>query len=392
MLAIHGGTPVRDTFLSYGSQWLDDEDFEAVVATLKSPYITQGPMIEQFEKKVAEYVGAKYAVAFMNGTAALHAAYYAAGVRQNDEIITTPITFVATANAALYLDAKPVFSDIDEKTYNLDPQKIESKITNQTKVIVSVDFTGQPADYDAFRKMAHKYGLVYISDGAHSLGAEYKGKRVGTQADMTMFSFHPVKPITTGEGGMIVTDNEEYAKKLRLFRSHGITREEMQKDEGPWYYEMVDLGMNYRMTDIQAALGVSQMNKLSSFIERRRQIANQYTKAFSLLEGVIPPYQLEGTKSGWHLYMLRFDLRQFRVNRRQIFDALRAENIGVHVHYIPVYLQPYYQQLGYERGLCPIAEKWYEEAITLPIFPKMSDEDVGSVIRAIEKVVRAYKM
>lgn len=392
MLAINGGAPVRKTFLSYGSQWLDDDDIQAVVETLKSPYITQGPVVEQFEIKVAEYVGAKYAVAFMNGTAALHAAYYAAGISPGDEVITAPITFVATANAALYLGAKPVFSDIDEKTYNLDPEKIERKITEKTKAIVSVDFTGQPADYDAIREIADRYGLVYISDGAHSLGAEYKGESVGTQADMTMFSFHPVKPITTGEGGMIVTNNEEYAKKLRLFRSHGITREGIEKDEGPWYYEMIDLGMNYRMTDIQAALGTSQMNKLSAFIERRRQIASQYTEAFSKMEGVIPPYQLEGTKSGWHLYMLKFDLRRFRACRREIFAALRAENIGVHVHYIPVYWHPYYQQLGYERGLCPVAEKWYEEVITLPIFPKMDDEDVQSVIRAVEKVVQAYKI
>lgn len=391
MLAINGGTPVRDTFLAYGSQWLDDKDVEAVVETLKSSFITQGPMIEQFEQKVANYVGAKYAVAFMNGTAALHAAYYAAGIRQDDEIITTPITFVATANAALYLGAKPVFSDIDEKTYNLDPEEIESKITNETKAIVSVDFTGQPADYDAFREIADRHGLVYISDGAHSLGAEYKGKPVGTQADMTMFSFHPVKPITTGEGGIIVTNNPTYAEKLRLFRSHGITRDGMQKDDGPWYYEMVDLGMNYRMTDIQAALGVSQIDKLATFMKRRREIAREYTKAFQGLQGITPPFQLENTKSGWHLYMLKWNLNEFRVGRKEIFEALRAENIGVHVHYIPVHTQPYYQQLGYKKNICPIAEKWYEQVITLPVFPKMTDEDVMSVIRAVEKVVKWYR-
>lgn len=391
MLAINGGTPVRDTFLAYGSQWLDDKDVEAVVETLKSSFITQGPMIEQFEQKVANYVGAKYAVAFMNGTAALHAAYYAAGIRQDDEIITTPITFVATANAALYLGAKPVFSDIDEKTYNLDPQKIESKLTSKTKAIVSVDFTGQPVDYAAFREIADRHGLVYISDGAHSLGAEYKGKPVGTQADMTMFSFHPVKPITTGEGGIIVTNNETYANKLRLFRSHGITREEMKKDDGPWYYEMVELGMNYRMTDIQAALGVSQIEKIDSFIQRRREIANEYTKAFQELKGVTLPFQLEGTESGWHIYMLKWNLNEFRVGRKEIFEALRAENIGVHVHYIPVHTQPYYQQLGYEVNICPVAEKWYEEVITLPIFPKMTDEDVADVITAVKKVWNEFR-
>lgn len=391
MLAINGGTPVRDTFLAYGSQWLDEKDIEAVVETLKSPFITQGPMIEKFEKKVAGYVGAKYAVAFMNGTAALHAAYYAAGIGLGDEMITTPITFVATPNAALYLGARPIFSDIDERTYNLDPEKAKSKITPKTKAIVSVDFTGQPANYDAFRQVAKEHGLIYISDGAHSLGATYKGKPVGTQADMTMFSFHPVKPITTGEGGVIVTDNEIYAEKLRLFRSHGITRENMEKDDGPWYYEMIDLGMNYRMTDIQAALGVSQIDKLDQFISRRRAIAQKYNEAFQQLEGVSIPNQLEQTESGWHLYILKLELSRFSVGRKEIFEALRAENIGVHVHYIPVHTQPYYRKLGYEANTCPIAEKWYEQILTLPIFPKMSDDDVSDVITAIYKIVDYYK-
>lgn len=391
MLAINGGTPVRKTFLPYGQQSLDEKDIKSVVDVLQSPMLTQGPMIEVFEKNVANYVGAKHAVAFANGTAALHGAYYAAGVSEGDEVITTPITFVATANAARYLGATVVFADIDNNTYNLDPSSVEREITNKTKVITSVDFTGQPVNYDAFRKLANQHNLVYIGDGAHSFGATYKGKRVGTQADMTMFSFHPVKPITTGEGGVIVTDNSEYAEKLRLFRSHGITKEVSNHHDEPWYYEMIDLGFNHRMTDIQAALGVSQLDKVDSFLERRREIANVYTKELTLLQGVITPNQLEATNSGWHLYILRLELDKLLTDRKTIFQALRAENIGVHVHYIPVYFQPYYQGLGYKKGICPIAEQWYEEILTLPIFPKMSDEDVRDCIAAVQKVLDSYR-
>ncbi|MEB1806642.1 MAG: UDP-4-amino-4,6-dideoxy-N-acetyl-beta-L-altrosamine transaminase [Bacillaceae bacterium] len=391
LLAIHGGEPVREDYLDYGKQWIDDDDIESVLKTLKSSMLTQGPMVEAFERKVANYVGAKYAVAFSNGTAALHGAYYAAGVGYGDEVITTPITFVATSNCALYLGAKPVFADIDTATYNLDPTRVEKLITERTKAIVPVDFTGQPADYEAFRKLADENNIVLIGDGAHSFGASFKGQRVGVQADMTMFSFHPVKPITTGEGGMIVTNSAEYYEKLRLFRSHGITKGNIRESEGPWYYEMVDLGMNYRMTDVQASLGFSQIDKLEMFIERRREIAARYTAAFSKEETLVTPVQFQSSSSGWHLYMLRLVLDQLTVDRKGIFEALRAENIGVHVHYIPVHTQPYYQQLGYQKGICPIAEKWYEEVITLPIFPKMNERDIDDVICAVLKVVNAFK-
>lgn len=390
MLAIASGKPIRNEFLSYGQQWIFEEDIEAVTRTLQSAMITQGPMIEAFEEKIAEYVGVSYAVAFSSGTAALHAAYYAAGLSQGDEMITSPITFVATSNAALYVGATPQFADIDSRTINLDPKKAESCVTERTKAIVPVDFAGQPADMTAFREICDQHDIVFISDAAHSLGATYQGKRVGSHADMTMFSFHPVKPITAAEGGVIVTNHAEYAEKLRLFRSHGVTRANLSKEEGPWYYEMVDLGYNYRMTDIQASLALSQMKRLDYFIARRREIAETYTKAFSKMEGIIPPYESPECESGWHLYVLRLQLEKFKVGRRQIFDALRAENIGVHVHYIPVYTQPYYEQLGYEKGICPTAEQYYEEAITLPIFPKMTDKDVEDVIRAVEKVVEAY--
>lgn len=393
MLAKNGGIPIRNQYLAYGKQSIDEQDIAAVIEVLRSPMLTQGPMIERFEQKIADYVGVKYAVAFCNGTAALHGAYYAAGVTEGDEVITTPITFVATTNAVLYLGGKPVFADINGRTYNLDVSAVEKKITSKTKVITSVDFSGQPADYDAFRKIADKNNLVYISDGAHSFGARYKGVPVGSQADLTMFSFHPVKPITTGEGGVIVTNSEDYYKKLKLFRSHGIINDPhlLERNEGPWYYEMVELGLNYRMTDIQAALGISQFDKLEAFILQRRRLANLFNTAFSNMEGIITPYQQVETESGWHLYILRFDLSKFNATRREMFEALRAENIGVHVHYIPVYFQPYYKNLGYDLGICPIAEKWYEEVITLPLFPKMSKEDTDNVVEAIKKIYREFK-
>ncbi|AXI39019.1 UDP-4-amino-4,6-dideoxy-N-acetyl-beta-L-altrosamine transaminase [Bacillaceae bacterium ZC4] len=375
----------RESFLSYGQQWITDGDIEAVIAVLKSPFLTQGPKIEEFERKVADYVGAKYAVAFSNGTAALHGACFAAGIGEGDEVITTPITFAATSNAVLYCGGKPVFADIDERTYNIDPKEISKHITPKTKAIIPVDFTGQPADMDVIMEIAEEYGLVVIEDGAHSLGAEYKGRKVGTLAHMTMFSFHPVKPVTTAEGGVIVTDSEEYYKKLTRFRSHGIIHQNLSRDEGPWYYEMVDLGYNYRMTDLQAALGISQMDKLDRFIKRRREIANMYNEAFKDLDCVVLPKQLEGTKSGWHLYMLQLKLDRLARSRREIFENIRAENIGVHVHYIPVYWHPYYQKLGYQRGICPKAEQWYEQALTLPIFPRMSDEDVKDVIEVVRR-------
>ncbi|GAB2719747.1 UDP-4-amino-4,6-dideoxy-N-acetyl-beta-L-altrosamine transaminase [Paenibacillus thermoaerophilus] len=389
-LALHGGRPVRDTMLPYGQQWIDDQDVEAVLRVLRGPYLTQGPAVPAFERKVAEFVGARHAVAFTNGTAALHAACYAAGLGPGDEVITTPITFVASANCALYVGAKPFFADIDPHTYNLDPAQVEAAITPRTKAIVAVDFTGQPADMDAINAIADRHGLVVIQDAAHSIGATYKGRKVGTLAAMTMFSFHPVKHVTTGEGGVIVTDSDEYAAKLRLFRSHGITREHMERDEGPWYYEMVDLGYNYRMTDLQAGLGASQMDKLPMFLERRRRWAEMYTRELLQWDEIITPCQLPDTNSAWHLYMIQFKGDRLNGTRRDWFDAMRAENIGVHVHYIPVYRQPYYRKLGYEPGLCPVAEKWYSQAMTLPLYAKMEERDVHDVIEALGKVVRYF--
>ncbi len=373
-------------FLSYGHQSIDEEDIQIVIETLRSPFLTQGPKIKEFEQAIADYVGAQYAVAFCNGTAALHAACYAAGIGEGDEVITSPITFAASANCVRYLGGTVVFADIDANTYNIDPSEVRRKITSNTKAIIPVDFTGQPADMETIMEIASEHNLVVIEDSAHSLGAEYKGDKVGTQADMTMFSFHPVKPITTAEGGIIVTNNEEYYRKLQLFRSHGIEQTEYSVEQGGWYYEMTDLGYNYRMTDLQAALGLSQMTKIDSFIQQRREIAAFYTEAFQDIEGVIVPKQLEETNSGWHLYMIQLE----RASRKQIFEQMRSLNIGVHVHYIPVYWHPYYQQLGYERGLCPNAENWYERALTLPIHPSMTTENLSIIVSNIKELLNQF--
>jgi perosamine synthetase len=392
-LAIFGGKPVRNSVIAYGKQSIDDEDVNKVIEVLKGDYLTTGPYVKEFEEKVAKYVGAEYAVAVSNGTAALHMACYAAGISEGDEVIVSPMTFAASANCVLYCGGKPVFVDIDPITYNLDPSVIEKYITDKTKAIIPVDFTGQSVDIDAIRKIADKHGLIIIEDGAHSLGSEYKGNKVGTIADMTEFSFHPVKPVTTGEGGLVVTNDEELYNKMILFRTHGITRDErmMENNDGPWYYEQIDLGYNYRITDFQCALGSSQMKKLDSFIARRREIVAMYNKGFKDIEQVITPYEAEFSNSGWHIYVIRLDLEKLNCARKEVFEALRAENIGVNVHYLPVYLHPYYQKLGYEKGLCPNAEELYDNMITIPIHPSMNDNDVEDVIEAVKKVITYYR-
>lgn len=377
----------QDSFISYGKQSIDEEDIQAVVDVLRSDYLTQGPIVEEFERAIADYVGAKYAVAFSNGTAALHGAYYAAGIREGDEVITTPITFAATANAVLYCGGTPVFADIHPKTYNLDPKEAEKKITSRTKAIAPVDFTGQPCDIDAFMELAEKYNLVIIEDGAHSLGAEYKGKKVGSQAHMTMFSFHPVKPITTGEGGIITTNSEEYFEKLKLFRSHGIMKTDYAKEQGDWYYEMVDLGYNYRMNDIQAALGLSQLKKLDTFLEKRRAIADYYNEQLKNISGIITPYQDTNTNSGWHLYMIQLDQTIIQKTRKEVFEAMRAAKIGVHVHYIPVYKFPYYKTILKGSEECVNAEEWYIQALTLPLHPSLEKNQYEKVLNSIKRQV-----
>ena len=394
-VAINNGKKTRETYLSYGKQWIEDDDIQEVINVLKGEYLTTGPSVKAFEDKVARYVGAKYAVAVCNGTAALHAACFAAGIKEGDEVIVTSMTFAASCNCVLYCGAKPVFVDIDPNTYNIDVNKIEEKITAKTKAIIPVDFTGQSVDMDRIMNIASKYNLLVIEDAAHALGSEYKGSKIGTLAHMTEFSFHPVKPITTAEGGMIVTDDEELYNKLCLFRTHGITREQslMNNYEGPWYYEQIDLGYNYRITDLQCALGSSQVQKLDGFINRRREIVQIYNNAFaSLNKYLTTPYEAEYSNSGWHIYIIRLKLENLKVGRKEIFEALQAENIGVNVHYMPVYLHPYYRKLGYKKGLCPESEKLYETMITLPLFPKMTREDIEDVIYAVKKVIMHYSM
>ncbi|MCY9010444.1 UDP-4-amino-4,6-dideoxy-N-acetyl-beta-L-altrosamine transaminase [Bacillus inaquosorum] len=391
-LAITGGKPVRDSYLPYGRQWLDEEDIQSVVDVLRGDYLTTGPTIDLFEQKVAEYAGSSYAVAFSSGTAALHAACFAAGISQGDEVITTPITFAASANCILYMGAKPVFADIDPLTYNIDPDSIEKLITPKTKAIIPVDFTGQPVNHDRIQKIAKANNLIVIEDAAHALGASYKGEKIGSISDMTMFSFHPVKHITTGEGGMITTNNRTYYEKLLQFRSHGITRDpkKLTQDHGSWYYEMHFLGFNYRMTDIQAALGISQLKKVDDFIETRNHLARIYNEKLKAISHIHLPSQDAASTSSWHLYIINLKLDQLKGNRDDIFNAMQQENIGVNVHYIPVYLHPYYQRLGYQAGLCPNAENLYKGIITLPLFQSMNEKDADDVIKALKKVVDFY--
>lgn len=372
-------------YIPYGRQSIDEEDIQAVVDVLRSDYLTTGPKVAEFEQKVADYVGAKYAVAVSNGTAALHIACLAAGISAGDEVITTPITFAASSNCVLYCGGIPVFADIDADTYNISPQEIEHKITDKTKAIIPVHYTGQPCDMDAIMEIARKNNLLVIEDAAHALGASYKEKRIGSISDMTCFSFHPVKPITTGEGGMVVTNDEQLYKKLVLFRSHGITRDEelLTENQGSWYYQQLELGYNYRITDISCALGSSQMDKLDRFLERRREIAYQYNKAFKNVEGIKIPQQIADCNSGWHLYMIQV----MNKSRKEVFDELRATEIGVNVHYIPVYQHPYYQNHGYSDCCCQNAEDFYERAISLPIYPVLTVKQQQYVIDKVIEIV-----
>lgn len=370
--------------IPYGKQTIEQDDIQAVVDVLKSDFLTTGPKIAEFEQTVADYVGAKYAVAISNGTSALHAACFAAGIEPGDEVITTPLTFAASANCVLYCGGTPVFADVDPKTYNIDPEDIQRKITDRTKAIVAVHLAGQPCDMDAIHSIAREHGLIVIEDGAHALGSVYKGKKVGSMSDMTTFSFHPVKPITTGEGGMIVTDNEDFYKKMILFRSHGITRDDsmMTRNDGPWFYQQFNLGYNYRITDIQCALGCSQMKKLDRFLARRKEIVARYNEAFADCDNIITPYQLSDTESGWHLYIVQVK----KCDRRQVFENMREKGIGVNVHYIPVYMHPYYQEHGYENVHCANAEEIYSHIISLPLYPGLTSEQQDYVIDTLKSL------
>ena len=392
--AIEGGSPVRATRLFYGHQYIDEADVKAVTQVLTSDYLTCGPKVTELEAKLCEITGAKYAVVCSNGTAALHIAALAAGVGEGDELITTPITFAASANCGLYCGAKPVFADIDPNTYNISPASVKAKITDKTKAVVAVDFTGQAVELDSLLEMCHEKGIVLIEDGAHSIGTKYNGQPVGSIADMTTFSFHPVKTVTGGEGGAVLTNSEELYKRLLLFRSHGITRDaELLENEshGGWYYEQIDLGYNYRMTDIQCALILSQLDKLKMFSDRRKQIVNRYNEAFSRIPELFVQQEIPQSDTTRHLYILRIRPEMLNIDRKGFFEALAAENICCNVHYIPVYWHPHYQRLGYQKGICPNAEKLYNEMMSLPLYYYMTDSDVEDVIKAVGKIVDYYK-
>ncbi len=372
--------------IPYGRQSIDEDDISAVIDVLKSEYLTTGPSIAEFERTVADYVGAKYAVAVSNGTAALHLACLAAGFKEGDEVITTPITFVASANCVLYCGATPVFADINPATYNIDPKDVRRKVTDRTKAIIAVHFTGQPCEMKELYEIAKEHNLLIIEDAAHALGADYEGKKIGSISDMTTFSFHPVKHVTTGEGGMITTNSKELYDRLLLYRSHGITRDPscMISNHGPWYYQQIELGFNYRMTDFQAALGISQMKKLDTFIRRRKEIVNRYNDAFCKCKNIVIPKQALDCNNSWHLYVIQV----LNKDRKAIFEALRARGIGVNVHYIPVHTQPYYRNHGYAKVSCPNAEAVYEHFISLPLYYGLTEEEQEYVIEQVLDLVQ----
>ena len=383
---------MRKTLLPYGRQSIGEDDIQAVVDVLRSDWLTTGPKVAEFEESFAAWVGAKHAVSFSSGTAALHGAAFAAGLKPGDEAITTPMTFAATANCVLYQGATPVFADVSTDTLNLDPEQVAARITARTRAVLPVDYAGHPADLDAILELAARHGLIVIEDASHALGAEYRQRRTGGIAHMTVFSFHPVKHLATGEGGMVTTDRADCAEALRRFRNHGISSEARQRQTaGQWHYEMVLLGFNYRLTDMACALGLSQLKKLKANLMRRREIAERYSTVFAGLAGVTLPAVRADVSPAWHLYPIRLNLEKLTADRAQVFRALRAENIGVNVHYIPVHRHPYYRdRFGYRGGEYPIAEDAYERLISLPMFHGMSDQDVEDVVTAVKKIAVAF--
>ncbi|MCI0439008.1 MAG: UDP-4-amino-4,6-dideoxy-N-acetyl-beta-L-altrosamine transaminase [Chloroflexi bacterium] len=391
-LAVLGGKPVRRAMLPYGRQWIDDDDIAAVVETLRSDWLTTGPKVEEFERALADVTGARHAVVVSNGTAALHAAMHALGIGPGDEVIVPAMTFAASANCVVYQGGTPVFVDVEPDTLLIDAAQVEAKITPRTRAIVAVDYAGQPCDYGALRNLAERHGLRLVADACHAIGGSYDGRPVGSLADLSTFSFHPVKHATTGEGGAITTDNEELARRMRVFRNHGITSDHRQRaKENSWFYEMVDLGYNYRLSDIQCALGISQLRKLRAWVERRQAIARRYDEAFGAMESVSPLETRPDASHAYHLYVVLLDT-PLRYGRGEVFAALRAEGIGVNVNYVPVHLHPFYRErFGTHAGMCPVAEDAYERLLCLPMFPRMSDADVEDVIAAVDKVISHYQ-
>jgi perosamine synthetase len=393
-LALLGGNPVRSELLPYGKQQIDEEEVESVIQVLRSDYLTTGPMIREFERAFANYVEAGFAVAVSSGTAALHAAVHTLDIRPTEEVIVPTMTFASTANCVAFEGATPVFADVDPMTLLIDPQHVAERMSPKTRAIITVDYAGQPCDYSSLTDLATRNGLTLIADACHSLGAEYGRRKVGSLAALNAFSLHPVKHITTGEGGLITTDSGEFAAGMRRFRNHGIDQDHRERNEaGSWFYEMIDLGYNYRLTDFQSALGISQLGKLQQGLESRRRIAREYDQAFAELPEVNPLQTKPNRSHAYHLYVVQLEIEQLTCGRSEVFAALRAEGIGVNVHYIPVHLHPYYRErFSTEAGLCPAAERAYERILSLPIFSAMTSEDVKDVIHAVDKVIEAYRI
>ena len=380
----------------YGKQSIDENDIDAVVEVLKSDFLTQGPAIEKFEKCVAEYCGAKYAVAVTSATAALHISCLSAGLGKDDILWTSPITFTASANCGRYCGADVDFVDIDPSTYNMSIAELEKKLQAaeiMPRVVVPVHLAGQSCEMDKIYKLSQKYGFKVIEDASHAIGADYKETKVGCckYSDMTVFSFHPVKIVTTGEGGMVLTNDKDLYEKLVLYRSHGITRDPKLMTgtaDGPWYYQQIDLGFNYRMTDMQAALGYSQMQKVNEFVSKRRYLAKRYNELLKNINGIQLPDQNEDTKSSWHLYVVRVDFSKISKTKNQIFAEMKEKGICLNLHYIPVHTQPYYENLGFKGGDFPNSEKYYEEAFTLPLYYSLTDEQQDHIVKSLVEVLQ----
>ena len=392
-LALHGGTPVRSRMLPYGRQWIDDADVEAVTRVLRSDWLTTGPAVDAFERAFAATTDTTHAVAVSNGTAALHTMMHVLGVQPGDEVIVPSLTFAATSNCVLYQGGTPRFVDVDPGTLLIDPSAVADFITARTRAIVAVDYAGQPADYHVLRSIAAQHGLSLVADACHALGGNDAGRPVGSLADITAFSLHPVKHITAGEGGVVTTDHPDLASRARRFRNHGITMDHRARQRaGAWFYEMVELGYNYRLTDIQCALATSQLAKLESWVCRRRHIAREYDEQLPTRTGLQPLEVRDGAYHAYHLYVVQLMEDAWRIGRDEVFAALRAEGIGVNVHYTPVHLHPYYRdRLSTDRGMCPVAEAAYDRILSLPIFPHMTDADVTDVLTACEKVFAALR-
>ncbi len=391
-LALHGGEPVRQTTLPYGTHSIDEGDIESVVGVLRSGWLTTGPKVTEFEQTFAEFVRAPHARSVSSGTAGLHAAMHALEIGPGDEVIVPALTFAATANAVVYQGGTPVFADVDPRTLLLDPLQVESNLTSRTKAIVGVDYAGQPCDYSALQNLADRQGLGLVADACHSLGARDLGRPVGSLSHLSVFSMHPVKSITSGEGGVVTTSDAAMANRISLFRNHGLSKDHRQRnEEASWFYEIRELGYNYRLSDLQCALATSQLRKLPSWLEQRRSIAKRYDSALAGCGQVVPVQTRAGVLHARHLYVIRLRLDRLKVDRAQIFKALQHEGIGVNVHYVPVHLHPFYRRvLGTGSGLCPVAETAYEEILSLPIFPAMTDRDVDDVVQALFKVLNAY--